>query len=409
MKDNPAVLSCGIYDVEGLLFVNFYRDEYPLPNRLHLPLNVETVMGNDNLVVYQPITYQRRNVGLLRMKFSTSQLDKQIFDYLLFMFVIMLISLFVASVITVLMQKLVTGPINRLATAMEVISESSDYSVRLKTDLEDEIGILYDGFNSMLDKISQREEERDQAEEALRNAHSEIENSLAEITELNKDLRAFDYSVSNALRVPVRHIIGYAEVIQSLKDNEVNNKTKEYMDNVIRATTDLHLLIDRLLRLSRATREELEFEQVNLSLLAHHITNRIKKDYNNDVDLRIEEDLFCTGDHRLLQLLLENLFDNAFKFSTHRPRASVHFGKMTDRGLDVFHISDNGIGFKPERTNNLFLPFHSFHTDSTFTGVGLGLATAERIVHRHGGDIWAEGRPGEGATFYFTIRLDKAS
>jgi hypothetical protein len=163
-------------------------------------------------------------------------------------------------------------------------------------------------------------------------------------------------------------------------------------------------LIDDLLKLSRVSRFEMKQVDVNLSELAHTITNRlIETNAEHKFDIRIEQDLIAVCDSAMLEIVLTNLFDNACKFSGLESESLIEFGKLEADEMTIFYIRDNGVGFDMENARNLFGAFQRMHKQAEFQGSGIGLATVQRIIHRHGGRIWAESRAGEGAVFYFTL------
>jgi len=246
--------------------------------------------------------------------------------------------------------------------------------------------------------------DRMQAKEELRRAHGLLENHVKEITGLNKDLEAFDYSVSNALRVPIRHIIGYSRLLNDEFRDELGERGEEIIDKISASVGSAARLIDALLSLSRATRKELALETVELGQLAKMAAGRLQKENpSREVELIIADGLPVTGDWQLLQIALEQLIENAWKFTADQTEAVIEFGETEREGETVYFVRDNGRGFDSSRAERIFTPFHSYHTDQAFEGVGLGLATVKRIVERHGGRIWAESEPGKGAAFYFTL------
>jgi signal transduction histidine kinase len=167
-------------------------------------------------------------------------------------------------------------------------------------------------------------------------------------------------------------------------------------------------LIDDLLRLSRISQLELRVERFDLSALATEVVNRLrvaqKPEPQRQVDVRVEPGIEVRGDRALLGVALENLLSNAWKYSSHNPAARIEFGTATrDVGQRTYFVRDNGVGFDPQYADKLFQPFHRLHRQDEFPGTGVGLATVDRIVRRHGGEIWAESALGEGATFHFTL------
>lgn len=265
--------------------------------------------------------------------------------------------------------------------------------------------------NTYLNKLNQKTSElhneikvRIEFENKLLREHEKQSRYIQEIRELNKNLEAFDYSVSNALRVPLRHIEGFAEMLKEYHSDEIDDQLKWYLGQIGSSARELKQLLDDLLKLSMATRRELLIEQINLSVLANSVAIQVMRDRKvSKADITVMKGMICEGDHRLLYIVLYNLLDNALKFIAEGIDPVIEFGEIKQTGEKVFFMRDKGLGFSPERAEELFIPFHSYHTDSEFGGAGLGLATVERIIKRHGGRVWAEGDIGKGATFYFTL------
>lgn len=239
--------------------------------------------------------------------------------------------------------------------------------------------------------------ERKLTETALRKAH-------ADVMDANKELEAFAYSVSHDLRSPLRSIEGFSRAIQEQEADRLSDSGKDYFRRVLDATARMGQLIDALLNLSRVSRKELRRGRAPLSALAHEIIDDLRKrDPRREVDAVIPEDVVVEGDAALLQLVLQNLIQNAWKFTVKKNPARIEFGVEHTNAGDIYFVQDNGAGFDMNYAEKLFLPFRRLHAESEFPGIGVGLATVQRIIHRHGGHIWAEGELGKGATFFFTL------
>jgi PAS domain S-box-containing protein len=226
-----------------------------------------------------------------------------------------------------------------------------------------------------------------------------------ELEQSNRELEAFSYSVSHDLRGPLRAIAGFTGLLRDRHYETIDAEGRRYLDRVLAGTQRMSSLIDNLLELGRVTRTEIKWEPVDLSSLAQSIANRLRETAPvRAATITIEPDRMVYGDLRLMEIALENLLDNAWKFTAPRPDAQIRFGAQPDRAGDtVFYVQDNGVGFDPRYAANLFGVFQRLHASSEFPGTGVGLATVQRIVQRHGGRIWAEAEAGRGATFYFTI------
>lgn len=225
-----------------------------------------------------------------------------------------------------------------------------------------------------------------------------------ELEHSNRELEAFSYSVSHDLRGPLRAIAGFTGLLRERHYDSIDADSRRYLDRIEAGTQRMSGLIDDLLELGRVTRVEIRRESVNLSSLAEAVLNRIRERTPERVaQFTIEPDHNVEGDLRLLEIVLENLLDNAWKFTASRERADIRFGGRAVGAERVFFVRDNGVGFDPRYASNLFGVFQRLHAAADFPGTGVGLATVQRIVQRHGGRIWAEAEVDRGAAFYFTI------
>ena len=232
----------------------------------------------------------------------------------------------------------------------------------------------------------------------------ELQQRTIELQTMNKELEAFSYSVSHDLRAPLRAVDGFSHIlIEDFKD-AIPAEANQYLQRISDASANMGQLIDDMLRLSRITRAELHLRPVNLSEMAASIMNElISREPKRKIKITIEADLSIIGDERLLQVALENLLNNACKFTMKKKNAQIKIGKTTRGGKDVFYIKDNGVGFDMAYSNKLFGAFQRLHSAEDFPGTGIGLAIVQRVIHKHGGQIWAESQPNLGTTFYFML------
>jgi light-regulated signal transduction histidine kinase (bacteriophytochrome) len=242
------------------------------------------------------------------------------------------------------------------------------------------------------------------ANRQLGNANRDLEETNRELEGANRELEAFSYSVSHDLRAPLRSIEGFSQILLEDHARGLDEEARGYLGRVRAASRRMSTLIDDLLDLSRVSRGPLRREVIDLSAIAREVAAELRKSRpEREVEFVMAGGLTATGDPRLLRIALENLLGNAFKFTEKRPRAVVEFGATGD-GRVAYYVRDNGVGFDMAYADKLFGAFQRLHPPEHFEGTGIGLATVQRIVHRHGGRVWAEGDVGEGATFYFTLR-----
>jgi len=232
-----------------------------------------------------------------------------------------------------------------------------------------------------------------------------VERRTAEMKRANQELEAFSYSISHDLRAPLRAIDGFSKILMELHAKSLDENGLHYLRRICKSAERMGDLIDDLLDLSRLTRSELKPVGVDLGNLARTVIEEFRKnDPQRQVEVGIEDGLSATGDERLLRILLENLLGNAWKFTRDRTPARIEVGLgVSEEGRPCYFVKDNGAGFDMAYADKLFGAFQRLHRESEFEGTGIGLATAARIVHRHGGRIWATSQPDRGATFFFTL------
>jgi PAS domain S-box-containing protein len=269
------------------------------------------------------------------------------------------------------------------------------------------IPFIYQG-KSAIQVVMRDISDRKQAEEEIRRLNAELEERViqrtAQLEAANQELEAFSYSVSHDLRSPLRSIDGFSQALLEDYSDQLDEFGKDYLGRVRKAAQRMAELIDDLLQLSRLTRSEMRVEEVNLSELAIAIATELQNTQpERQVEFAIEPDLIATGDPHLLKIVLENLLCNAWKFTGKQPQARIEFGLTEDDGTPAYFVRDNGTGFDMEYADKLFGAFQRLHAMTEFEGTGIGLATVQRIVHRHGGRVWAKGEVGVGATFYFIL------
>ncbi|WP_404783822.1 GAF domain-containing protein [Altericista sp. CCNU0014] len=253
--------------------------------------------------------------------------------------------------------------------------------------------------------------ERQQAEQAVQTLNQGLQKAIVDLKAVNRELESFSYSVSHDLRAPLRSIDGFSQALLEDCSDRLDASGQDYLRRIRNATQRMGNLIDDLLNLSQVTRTEMNLEPVNLSLLVSSICTELQRSHpERQVEFVVQPGLSARADARLLQVLLMNLLNNAWKFSAKNPLARVEFGMMpAETDIPVYFVRDNGTGFDMAFSNKLFGPFQRLHSAIEFPGNGIGLATVQRIAHRHGGKVWAEGAVGEGATFYFTLKPEAAS
>jgi len=247
-----------------------------------------------------------------------------------------------------------------------------------------------------------------QAWDALYKLNRELEDRVldrtGELEAANKELEAFCYSVSHDLRAPLRALDGFSDELLRCYAERLDEKGRHYLQRVRAGTQRMGQLIDDLLQLSRISRGEMKRERVDLTGMAHAVVDELRQQVaGREVFFDIQPNLASQGDAGLLKVALENLLGNAWKFTSKHQQVTIKFGQTQCDGKTAYFVQDDGAGFNPAFAGKLFGAFQRLHKETDFPGTGIGLATVQRVIHRHGGQVWAEGAVEKGATFYFTL------
>jgi signal transduction histidine kinase len=405
LRSFPNITSAGIVLHDGHVFA--YFPHQPAEHIVAVPTVPEgrsevAVFRGDEVVLVRDIALQGKVLGTVFIRSSLSEISHRLSRYVLIAALVLLISLIAALLISSLYRRSVARPIVSLAETAKAVSEQKNYSLRSDAVPDGtEIGLLISSFNEMLQQIQTRDQ-------ALRDAQADLEQRVQERTQqlvvANRELEAFSYSVSHDLRGPLETINGFVHLLLSKYGPNLDEDGREYLRQVRGASRRMAELIDDLLNLSRVTTTAMHKQRVDMGALARQIMQDLRRrEPSRQVEFVASECPSTDGDPRLMQIALENLLRNSWKYTSTRSRAKIEFGCENRATGIVYFVRDDGAGFDASQADRLFKPFQRLHSSSEFPGTGIGLATVQRIIQRHGGDVWAESKLGEGATFFFTV------
>ncbi len=356
---------------------------------------------SDELLVSEPIRFEGKLIGTLIIRADLSELLDRQRRYAGMVVVVLAGSFLLAVVTSRLIGRTISRPILHLAETARAVSAHKDYSVRAIAEGSDEIGQLVNTFNEMLDQIARQNAD---LEEGRHELEGRVEARTRDLAAANNELEAFSYSVSHDLRAPLRAIDGFSKALLTDYGPQLDERARHYLERVRAGTQRMSGLIDDLLGLARLSRRELVRQRVDVSEVARRVAAELARGHpERAVRVEVSDGLSAEADSHLVTIVFENLMGNAWKFTGKKDDALIEIGGKADGLEAAFYVRDNGAGFDMAYVDKLFGAFQRLHGDQDFEGTGIGLATVQRIVNRHGGHIWAEGAVGRGATFYFTL------
>jgi len=425
LKAKPKISGAAIYGAKGKLFASYTRRDLDL-GLPSLPESEGYRVENGHFIVFKRIVENNEILGTVYME-SDYEARGRLIDYLGIFGAVMVLSLLIALVISGWLQAVLTKPILDMAAVTRQVMERRDFSLRMQKTTEDEIGNLVDSFNDMLAEIGRRAAaleqanrfleremaERQHADEEIRKLNDELERRVTDRTTqleaANKELEGFSYSVSHDLRAPLRAVVGFSQMLLEDHSGQMDEEAQRKLKVIQSEAQRMGVLIDELLAFSRLGRKAMQLADIDMTELARTTCQGLNGQHQGPkVELRLASLPRGKGDRVLLGQVWANLIANAIKFSSKRQQPLVEISAISDEKEHVYFVRDNGAGFDPRYQSKLFGVFQRLHDASEFPGTGVGLALVQRIVVRHGGRVWAEGKPGEGATFYFTLLKERS-
>jgi signal transduction histidine kinase len=404
LNRSPDVVSAVLTTNDGSIFANYGPPDDAILSGKHVLAREETEhhwLSGRRLLLAHRIMFQGSSLGVVYIAATLNEIGQRARHYLLIAGLILLLCMLAAFLISSLSRKLVAQPIASLAGTARSISRDHDYSVRAEESTDSvEMSVLTEAFNEMLQQIQQ-------SEAALRKSRDELEQRVeertAELSAANRELEAFSYTVAHDLRGPLDSITGLAYLLAGAA-SQLDPNSREMVQRLQDSTKNMSTLIDDLLNFARASTSPLKRDEVNLSAIALRIAGDLRSsEPTRSLDFLIADLPAVEADAGLMRIVMDNLLRNAWKYTSHHAKACIEFGGKVQDGRMIYFVRDDGAGFDPARSGEIFQPFHRLHSKSQFPGTGIGLATVQRILARHGGEIWAEGGIEKGATFYFTL------
>jgi signal transduction histidine kinase len=423
LRFRSNVRAAAVYNPRGSLFATYAasaaEERYP-----KLPEADGVRVEGRELIVFKRIENGGEILGTVYVR-ADYELFNRIIDYLGIAVAVMAFAMLVAYVLSSRLQAPVTRPILAITDVAREVVANRDYSRRAERMSNDEIGLLAQAFNDMLAEIERRTSaietsnrelerevgERARAEKEILRLNEQLETRVqertAQLESTNKELEAFSFSVSHDLRAPLRSIDGFSHALLDDCADRLPEEGRRYLTRIRMSTERMAQLIEDLLNLSRVSRGAIEKRELNFSDLARDVAADLRhREPNREVEVTVWDGLAAVADSRLLRAALENLIGNAWKFTSKAPDARIEVGALRDGEQTTYFVRDNGAGFDMAYADKLFGAFQRLHGVSDFPGTGIGLATVQRIVARHGGRIWADAQVGKGATFFFTLAPD---
>jgi len=298
------------------------------------------------------------------------------------MITILILVILLVALIGIAVSRTITGPIRKLMTGIEEFGRGV-LDKRIDVPSADEIGQLADTFNRMADERKRVEEE---------------------LQKINKELEGFSYSVSHDLRAPLRAVSGFSNVVLEDYGDQLDDEGKRYLNLIVKNTSKMGNLIDDLLKFSRMGRTDMAFSTVDMKKVAMSACKDMKLVYDDrEIEMSLNSLPSIRGDSKLLHQVFSNLISNAMKYTEREEVGKIEIGSKILKDYVTYFVKDNGVGFDMKYVHKLFGVFQRLHSEKDFEGTGVGLALVQKIIHRHGGNVWAEGKVNEGATFFFSL------
>jgi len=408
LKDNNDIAYIDVYNRVGRLVAGIGKKQ---SEKKQIDTNIDQAIDDGVFDLSKKITLYNQYLGEFYIGFSVKELSDITRKTIIQNTIIALLGLLVLIALIIVLTLYLTRNLSRLEKSAMALQQGK-LDTRIDIDENNEVGDLARAFNQLARHLQESQHQVEQEQRKLENEkellESRVKSRTRDLEFAVKELESFCYTVSHDLRAPLRHIDGFSQAIQEEYSNILDETGNLYLEKVRSATKRMGNLIEDLLRLSRVGRHKLDFSEVNLSTLSQAIADKFKLIHaDRNINVNIEPDIWACGDRQLLEIVLDNLLGNAWKYTQKNQQADISFGIKQENNESVYFVQDNGVGFNIEYAGKIFKPFERLHRAEDFEGTGIGLATVERVIQLHHGRVWAESEEGRGTTINFTLNVNK--
>jgi signal transduction histidine kinase len=405
LRAAPHVMFAEIYTPDGHAFAGYRRDRngpFPPPPAIPAGSAEAHLFQGDLVVLVKLMSFQGKPVATIYIGSDLQTMNDLRKNFALIVAGVFVMSLFATIWMSSVARRSIAEPIVRLAETAGIVLSERDYSVRASpVDELSEVSVLISTFNEMLAQIQERDAALGEARDRL---EQQVQQRTAQLKAANADLEAFSYSVSHDLRAPLRHIGAFARILSEEHDAKLDPDARHLLSRIQNGVTSMNGLVDGLLRMAQIGRKELACVATDLNVLLKDAVADLQPECDGrQIDWKIGNLSLVDCDPGLMKQVFVNLISNALKYTRRREIARIDVGQLEQDGMLVIFVRDNGAGFDERYADKLFGVFQRLHSVEEFEGNGVGLSTVDRIIKKHGGEIWAKAQVDEGATFYFTL------
>lgn len=388
----PDILNAVILDKNGAVFASYtMRGADSVRFSLADIDNKKAEFVGNYLFVYHNLIKDNEIIGKVCLQVEANKVKDVINEKLQVAALLLVVGIAFAFLIAMFVQRSISVPLSDLANVIKKVKESGDYKSRSLVKGKDEINALSQVFNDMLEKIEKREL-------SLKERTAELEISI-------KELESFSFSVSHDLRAPIPAINGFAKIVEKKYSPQFDTEGQELLNTIVKESIRMGQLIDDLIAFARLGKKEIQKTKVDMTALAKEAVEELLKlsEKKYKAKITVTDLLPSDCDRVLMRQVFVNLISNSLKYSYPKPDPSIEIGSFSEENSIVYFVKDNGVGFDMKFYDQLYGVFQRLHDPEQFEGTGIGLSIVKKIVVRHGGRVWAEGKVNEGATFYFSL------